>query len=79
MVANLMRPPGDSLLTAIGYARNCRSSLEVCRQNPDVRMDTIHLSLERCVMPGALGLPNWLFWTEAGAGAVGILQKLVST
>jgi len=76
MVDDMTRPPQDPLLKAIGYARNHRSGLEVCLQDPDVPIDTNHL--ERCVRPVALGRRNWLFcWTEAGAEAVGILQSLV--
>ena len=78
MADDMTRPPQDPLLKAIGYARNHRSGLEVYLQDPDVEIDTNHL--ERCVRPIALGRRNWMFcWTEAGAGAVGILQSLVLT
>ena len=78
MVADMTRPPKDPLLKAIAYARNHRSGLEVCLQDPDVPIDTNHL--ERAIRPVALGRRNWLFaWSEMGAESVGILQSLVST
>ena len=78
IVADMTRPPKDPLLKAIGYARNHRSGLEVCLQDPDVPIDTNHL--ERAIRPVALGRRNWLFaWSEMGAESVGILQSLVST
>ena len=78
IVADMTRPPKDPLLKAVGYARNHRSGLEVCLQDPDVPIDTNHL--ERAIRPVALGRRNWLFaWSEIGAESVGILQSLVST
>ena len=59
MADDMTRPPQDPLLKAIAYARNHRSGLEVCLQDPDVPIDTD--LLERCVRPVALGRRNWLF------------------
>ncbi len=58
MVADMTRPPKDPLLKAIGYARNHRSGLEVCLQDPAVPIDTNHI--ERCIRPIALGRRNWM-------------------
>ena len=78
IVADMTRLPKNPLLTAIAYARNHRSGLAVCLQDPDVPIDTSHV--ERCVRPLALKRRNRMFaWSKVGAESVGIRQNLVST
>ena len=70
--------PSNPLTTALGYALERRTRLEVYLTDPEVPIDTNHL--ERTLRPIPMGRRNWLFcWTEVGAKTVGIVQSLLTT
>ncbi len=70
--------PTNPLTTALNYALERRTGLEVYLTDPEVPIDTNHL--ERALRPIPMGKKNWLFcWTEVGAKHLGTLQSLIAT
>jgi len=70
--------PKHPIRTAIQYATERKTALELFLDNPDIPLDTNRI--ENRIRAPKLGQRNWLFaWTEVGAENLGIINGLLAT